>query len=456
LSRFKPRAEQEEILARLSEGKIDIIIGTHRLLREDVTFRDLGLLIIDEEHRFGVSHKERLKEMKKVVDCITLTATPIPRTLQMSLLGIRDLSLINTPPPNRQSIRTYLVNFDEEVISEAILTEIARGGQVFFVHNRVKDIEAMAALVRGMVPEARLAIAHGQMPGRALEQVMIRFVEKEIDLLVCTSIIESGLDIPNANTIIINHAERFGLADLYQLRGRVGRSAERAFAYLICPPRQQLSREAMRRLRAIQELTELGSGFRLAMRDLEIRGAGNLLGHVQSGHIAEVGFELYNSLLEQAIRELKGEEVRERVTPEIHLPVEAVIPPDYIAHDNQRLILYKRLAVLQEEGEVDKIKGELEDRFGPVPQSLLNLLDVIRLKIWLSRFSVKRFELRDKRAMLAFAAEGVISAEKMVRLIERKGGGYKLTPDMRLIFTPEASDWQGVLAETRAVLQGLV
>jgi transcription-repair coupling factor (superfamily II helicase) len=456
LSRFKPRAEQEEILARLSEGKIDIIIGTHRLLRPDISFRDLGLLIIDEEHRFGVSHKERLKEMKKVVDCITLTATPIPRTLQMSLLGIRDLSLINTPPPNRQSIRTYLVNFDEEVIREAIRTEIARGGQVFFVHNRVKDIEAMAALVQGLVPEARLAMAHGQMPGRALEQVMMRFVERDIDLLVCTSIIEAGLDIPNANTIIINHAERFGLADLYQLRGRVGRSAERAFAYLICPPRQQLSREAMRRLRAIQELTELGSGFRLAMRDLEIRGAGNLLGHVQSGHIAEVGFELYNSLLEQAIRELKGEEVRERVTPEIHLPVEAIIPPDYIAHDNQRLILYKRLAVLQEEGEVEKIKAELQDRFGPVPLSLLNLLEVIRLKIWLSRFAVKRFELRDKRAVLAFAPKGVISAEKVVQLIEQGGGKYRLTQDMRLIFAPEARDWQGVLTETKAILQGLV
>jgi transcription-repair coupling factor (superfamily II helicase) len=456
LSRFKPRAEQGEILQRLQEGKIDIIIGTHRLLREDVLFRDLGLLIIDEEQRFGVSHKERLKEMKKVVDCITLTATPIPRTLQMSMLGIRDLSLINTPPPNRQSIRTYLVNFDEEAIREAILAEIGRGGQVFFVHNRVKNIEAMAALVQGLVPKARLAIAHGQMPGRALEEVMMSFVEREIDLLVCTSIIESGLDIPNANTIIINHAERFGLADLYQLRGRVGRSAERAFAYLICPPRQQLSREAMRRLRAIQELTELGSGFRLAMRDLEIRGAGNLLGHVQSGHIAEVGFELYNSLLEQAIRELKGEEVPERVTPEIHLPIEALIPPDYITHDNQRLILYKRLAVLQEEEEVEEIKAELQDRFGPLPPSLLNLLEVIRLKIWLSQFSVKRFELRDKRAVLTFAREGVISAEKVVQLIERKKGRYTLTPDMRLIYTPESSDWRGVLAETRAILQGLV
>jgi len=456
LSRFKPRAAQGEILQRLKEGKIDIIIGTHRLLRADVSFRDLGLLIIDEEHRFGVSHKERLKEMKKLVDCITLTATPIPRTLQMSLLGIRDLSLINTPPPNRQSIRTYLVNFDQEVIAEAIRTEVRRGGQVFFVHNRVRDIEAMASLVQGLVPEARLAIAHGQMPGRALERVMMRFVEREIDLLVCTSIIESGLDIPNANTIIINHAERFGLADLYQLRGRVGRSAERAFAYLICPPRQYLSREALRRLRAIQELSELGSGFRLAMRDLEIRGAGNLLGHVQSGHIAEVGFELYNNLLEQAIKELKGEEVRERVTPEIHMPIEALIPPDYIADDNQRLILYKRLAGLEEEHEIAEIKGELQDRFGPLPPSLLNLLEVIRLKIWLSAFSVKRFELRDKRAVLAFVPEGVISSGKVVQLIEQGGGKYRLTPDMRLIYTPEASDWLGVLAETRDILQGLV
>jgi len=456
LSRFKSRAEQGEILQRLREGKIDIIIATHRLLRPDVSFRDLGLLIIDEEHRFGVSHKERLKEMKKLVDCITLTATPIPRTLQMSLVGIRDLSLITTPPPNRQSIRTHLITFDQEVIKEAILTEVGRGGQIFFVHNRVRDIDAMASLVQELVPGVRLAIAHGQMRERALEGVMMQFVRREIDLLVCTSIIESGLDIPNANTIIINHAERFGLADLYQLRGRVGRSAERAYAYLIVPPRQHLSREALKRLRAIQELSELGSGFRLAMRDLEIRGAGNLLGHVQSGHIAEVGFEFYNTLLEKAMRELKGEEVQERVTPEIHIPIEAFIPAEYISNDNQRLLFYKRLSALQDEDEIEEITGELQDRFGPFPAPLLNLLEVIRLKIWLGTFSIQRFELRDNRVVLTFAPEGAISPEKVVNLIEQGGGKYQLTPDMKLLYMPEGREWREVLDETRNILQGLV
>jgi transcription-repair coupling factor (superfamily II helicase) len=456
LSRFKSRAQQGEILQRLREGKIDIIIATHRLLRPDVSFRDLGLLIIDEEHRFGVAHKERLKEMKKLVDCITLTATPIPRTLQMSLLGIRDLSLITTPPPNRQSIRTYLINFDQRVIKEAIVTEINRGGQVFFVHNRVKDIDAVASLLRGLVPGVRLAIAHGQMRGRDLERVMLDFVERNIDILISTSIIESGLDIPNANTIIINRAERFGLADLYQLRGRVGRSAQRAYAYLIVPPRQHLSREALKRLRAIQELSELGSGFRLAMRDLEIRGAGHLLGHVQSGHIAEVGFELYNSLLEQAIRELKGEEVAEPVTPEIRVPIEASIPSNYIANDNQRLSVYKRLSLLEDEEAVEEIVVELHDRFGPLPQSLLNLLEVIRLKIWLSTVSVQRFELRDGTVGVTFVPDGVISPEKLVDLIDGGGGKYRLTPEMRLFYTPEARDWKGILEETRNILQGLI
>ncbi len=455
LSRFKPPAQQGEVLRRLGEGKIDIIIGTHRLLQKDVFFRDLGLVIIDEEHRFGVSHKERLKEIRKLVDCLTLTATPIPRTLQMSLLGIRDLSLINTPPPNRQAIRTYILNFDQGVIREAIFKEVGRGGQVFFVHNRVKDIEGVASMLQGLVPEIRLAVAHGQMRERALEEVMMKFVGGEIDLLICTSIIESGLDIPNANTIIINHAERFGLADLYQLRGRVGRSAQRAFAYLIVPHQQQLSREALKRLRAIQELSELGSGFRLAMRDLEIRGAGNLLGHVQSGHIAEVGFELYNSLLEKSIRELRGEEVKDRVTPEIRLPIDAFIPAEYISDNNQRLIFYKRFSLMEGEKEIEEIEIELKDRFGPLPPPVLNLLEVIRLKIWLSEFSVQRFDLRDNIVALTFAPGGVVSPEKVVDLIERGDGKYRLTPEMKLIYTSTTRGWQGLVEETRNILKGL-
>ena len=455
LSRFKPPSQQREIIKRLNEGKIDIIIGTHRLLQDDVAFRDLGLLIIDEEQRFGVSHKEKLKEMRKLMDCITLSATPIPRTLQLSLLGIRDLSLINTPPPNRQAIRTYIINFHREMIREAIIKEIDRGGQVFFVHNRVKDIEGVASMLNDLVTGMRLAVAHGQMKERVLEDVMMKFVRGDIDILVCTSIIESGLDIPNANTIIINHSERFGLADLYQLRGRVGRSAQKAFAYLIVPPRRQFSREAFKRLRAIQELSELGSGFRLAIRDLEIRGAGNLFGHVQSGHIAEVGFELYNNLLEEAIRELKGEEVKERVTPEIHLPIEAFIPVEYITDDTQRLIFYKRISILEEERGIDEIKMELQDRFGQLPSQLLNLLEVISLKIWLSKFSIQKFELRDNVVIVTFASDGLISPKKVVDLIERGDGKYRLTPEMKLIYTPVAKEWRGVLEETRNILKWL-
>lgn len=456
LSRFKSPAQQRAVLRQLKEGKIDIVIGTHRVLQDDVVFHALGLVIIDEEHRFGVAHKEKLKEMRKLVDCLTLTATPIPRTLQMSLLGIRDLSVMATPPPNRQAIATYIVRFDRRIIAEAILKEMSRGGQIFFVHNRVKDIRAVAGMLRELVPEIRLAVAHGQMKERTLETVMLQFVGREIDLLLCTSIIESGLDIANANTIIINHAERFGLAELYQLRGRVGRSAEKAYAYLVVPPREQLSREAFKRLRALQELSELGSGFRLAMRDLEIRGAGNLLGHVQAGQVNQVGFELYNSLLEKAIKELKGEEVKEQITPEIRLPVEAFIPDNYVADDTQRLMLYKRLSILGEEKEIEDVALELQDRFGPVPQQVLNLLEVIRLKTWLKACSVQRFEFKDNRAVLTFSEEDGVSPEKLVTLIKKANGRYRLTPDMQLAFSPETHDWKGVVEETRSILGELV
>ena len=451
LSRFKSPAEQRRILRDLERGKVDVIIGTHRLLQRDVAFRDLGLLIVDEEQRFGVAHKERLKELRKTVDCLTLTATPIPRTLQMALVGLREMSLINTPPPDRQAIKTRLIPFDPRLIREAILREVKRGGQVFFVHNQVADIEAVARKVREMVPEVSVEVAHGQMRGRRLEEAMMRFVRGEVDVLVCTTIIESGLDIPNANTIIINRAERFGLADLYQLRGRVGRSSRRAYAYLIVPSPQELTRDARKRLRALQELSDLGSGFRLAMRDLEIRGAGTLFGHRQSGHIADVGLELYNTMLEEAIRELKGEVTTERITPEIHIPIEAYIPPDYIEDEAQRLLFYKRLSMVEDETSLEDIAEELRDRYGALPPQVEGLLEVISIKLRLQRLGITRLDIRDGelRAKLSPTA---VEPEGLVRALEQ-GRDLRLTPSMELIL-PVKGQWQGALRELEDLLKG--
>jgi transcription-repair coupling factor (superfamily II helicase) len=330
LSRFRSRAEQKNILRKLEEGTIDIIIGTHRLIQKDVHFNNVGLVIIDEEQRFGVAHKERFKKMRKVVDVLTLTATPIPRTLYMSVVGIRDMSLITTPPEDRLAIKTFINRFNAEVIKEAIVRELRRGGQVFFVHDRVHTIRAMARFLNELVPEAHLAIAHGQMSEKELEKVMVSFIMKEVNLLVSTTIIESGLDFPSANTIIINRADRMGLAQLYQLRGRVGRSKYRAYCYLLIPGESVLSKEAHDRLKAIFEFSELGSSLRLASRDLEIRGAGNILGTSQSGHIAAVGMDLYTQLMEETIKELQGEKLIPEIDPEVNLPIPSFIPEDYI------------------------------------------------------------------------------------------------------------------------------
>jgi transcription-repair coupling factor (superfamily II helicase) len=414
LSRFKNPREQKEILKRLREGKVDIVIGTHRLLQKDLAFRDLGLVVIDEEHRFGVSHKERLKQMRKLVDVITLTATPIPRTLQMTISGIRDLSLIQTPPENRLSIRSFVVRFDDGVIREAVLREFSRGGQVFFVHHRVQNIHAMANHLKRLIPEASLAVAHGQMREKELEKVMFQFVKGEYNLLLCTSIIESGLDIPTVNTILINHAEQFGLADLYQLRGRVGRGSHQAYAYLLISGELTLSKNAMRRLRAIQELSELGSGFKLAMHDLEIRGAGNLLGPSQSGHIAAVGFELYTQLMEKAVRELKGEEVVEEITPEIHFHLPAFIPEFYVEDPAERLSLYRRLSFSHSDDEVERIREEMVDRFGRIPMEVDHLLEVIKVKILLTRLSIRKFEETPSQLVLTFDKATRVSPQRVV------------------------------------------
>ncbi|HUL23745.1 MAG TPA: transcription-repair coupling factor [Thermodesulfobacteriota bacterium] len=439
LSRFKGPRDQKEILQRTKEGRVDILIGTHRLLQKDVSFRDLGLVVIDEEHRFGVSHKEKLKQMRKLVDVITLTATPIPRTLQMAVSGIRDLSLIQTPPENRLSIRTFVIRYDEEVIRDAIQREFQRGGQVFFVHHRVQNIHTIAHHLKQMVPEASLAIAHGQMEGKELEKVMLRFVRREVNLLVCTSIIESGLDIPAANTILINHAERFGLADLYQIRGRVGRGSHQAYAYLIIPGELTLSRDAMRRLRAIQELSELGSGFKLAIQDLEIRGAGNLLGPSQSGHIAALGFELYTQMMEKAVKELKGEEVIEEITPEIRFHLPAFIPETYVEDPGERLSLYRKLSLSRSDEEVEKIRGELMDRFGRNPEEVDHLLEVIKVKILLTRLSIKKFEETSSQFVLTFDESTPVSPQKVVDFVHQGGGKYRFTPDFKLVI----EDWPG-------------
>jgi transcription-repair coupling factor (superfamily II helicase) len=440
LSRFKSPREQKEILQRLKEGKVDIVIGTHRLLQKDVSFRDLGLVVVDEEHRFGVSHKEKLKQMRKLVDVMTLTATPIPRTLQMAVSGIRDLSLIQTPPENRLSIRTFVIRYDDEVIREAIQREFDRGGQVFFVHHRVQNIHTVANHLKRLIPEASLAIAHGQMRERELEKVMLQFVKKEINLLICTSIIESGLDIPTANTILINHAERFGLADLYQIRGRVGRGSHQAYAYLIIPGDLTLSKDAMRRLRAIQELSELGSGFKLAIQDLEIRGAGNLLGPSQSGHIAAVGFEFYTQLLEKAVKELKGEKVIEEITPEIHFHLPAFIPEAYVEDPGERLGLYRRLSFSRSDEEVERIREELIDRFGKVPKEVDHLLEVIKVKILLTKLSIRKFEETPSQFVLTFDETTRVSPQRVVDFVLRREGKYRFTPDSKLVI----EGWPGI------------
>jgi transcription-repair coupling factor (superfamily II helicase) len=389
LSRFKTKREQAEIIRSLAAGGVDIVIGTHRLLQEDVKFKDLGLFIIDEEQRFGVAHKEKLKKLKKNVDVLTLTATPIPRTLYLSLSGARDLSIINTPPLDRSPIRTYVLPWSEMVAREAILRELDRGGQVYFVHNFVETIEGAAARLRKLVPEAEISIAHGQMSEKELEKTMLEFLDQKFNVLVCTSIIESGLDIPSVNTILIDQADRFGLSQLYQIRGRVGRSAIRAYAYLFYRPEKVMTDQALARLKAIQEFTALGSGYKLAMRDLEIRGAGNLLGAEQSGHIMEVGFDLYCELLDEAVREIKGIEELSPREIEIDLKIEAFIPPHYIPDERQRIAVYRRMNLLSSGEEVDEMKKELKDRFGNIPAKLEKLFEILCLRVKARKFGVK-------------------------------------------------------------------
>ena len=454
LSRFRSHKEQKEILKKIASKEVDIIIGTHRLLQKDITFKDLGIIVVDEEHRFGVSHKERLKQMRKHVDVLTLTATPIPRTLHMSISGIRDLSIINTPPEDRLAIKTIVAMFDDDLIRDAIMRELVRGGQIFFVHNRVQSIGAMADYLRRLVPEARIGVAHGQMKEKELERVMAAFVNKEYDILLSTSIIESGLDIPSANTILINRADRFGLAEIYQLRGRVGRSKHRAYAYLLTPPELTLTGDAKKRLKVLQELSDLGAGFRLATYDLEIRGAGELLGKAQSGQIAEVGFEMYIRLLEEAIKELKGEKMEREIEPEINLNVSAYIPEEYIPDERQRLNIYKRIASVSSETDITGLKEEIKDRFGGIPVSVDNLFRIMGIKLLLKQTKITELNQKGSFIYMAFSNDTSVEPQKLLRLMNRNPKKFRLTPDSRFIASLEKG--KEVWGEIRYVLQQLV
>jgi transcription-repair coupling factor (superfamily II helicase) len=381
LSRFRTDAEQEGILRKLAAGQIDILIGTHRLLSRDVRFADLGLVVIDEEQRFGVRHKEHLKKLRATVDVLTMTATPIPRTMHMALLGLRDISNLTTPPLDRRAIHTEVCHYDDNLIRSAILRELNRDGQVFFVHNKVMDIEYLAEHLHRLVPEARLVVAHGQMPEGRLEKAMLRFLRHDADVLVCTTIIESGLDIPTANTIIIHNADRFGLAELHQLRGRVGRYKHRAYCYLLLPEGRPVSPSAAKRLKAIEDFSDLGAGFQIAMRDLEIRGAGNILGKEQSGHIATVGYELYCQLLERTVKELRGEALPLRRDVHVEIGVDAYIPASYIPSERQRMEIYRRLVRCGEPGELKQLAADLADAYGPVPPVVQTMVDMAEVRV---------------------------------------------------------------------------
>ncbi len=445
LNRFRSSSEQRQLLKELAGGQVDIVIGTHRLLSKDVQFRNLGLLIIDEEHRFGVAHKEKLKKLRTEVDILTLTATPIPRTLQMSLLGIRDLSVIATPPEHRQPIKTFVARYDELVIKEAISRELRRGGQVFVVHNRVKSIHRMARLIARLVPEAKIAVAHGQMAGKELEEIMVSFVTARVNVLVSTTIIESGLDIPAANTIIINRADTLGLAEIYQLRGRVGRAASQSFAYLLVPSLDNLSKDSRERLRALMDYNDLGGGFKLAMSDLQIRGGGNLLGVSQSGNIAAIGYELYLDLLQKTVADLKAEEARagtgarmEELDPEVNLQLSAYIPESYIPDINQRYLTYRRLAASTSEEALTDLRLELADRYGTLPVETETLFRVIDLKQRLVTLRISKLEQGRDTLVFTFRSDTPLQAERVLTTLKRrptgkKGSALSFTQDGRLI-----------------------
>jgi transcription-repair coupling factor (superfamily II helicase) len=455
LSRFQSPKEAKAILKDIAAGSIDVVIGTHRLLQKDVQFRNLGLVIIDEEQWFGVKHKERLKELRTQVDVLTLTATPIPRTLQMAMASVRDLSIIDTPPAGRLSIRTQVVRSSDKLIREAILRELGRGGQVYFVHNRVETIERTGAWLQQIVPEARIVMAHGQMDAKPLEAVMLKFFRREADVLVASAIIQSGLDVPNANTIIVNRADTFGLAQLYQLRGRVGRSGDQAYAYFLVPDEGRLTEDAQKRLTAIQQFTELGSGFRIAAADLEIRGAGNLLGKQQSGHIAAIGLDLYMQMVEQAVQRLKGQVVEEEPDPTLRLNVSAFIPEDYVADPHQRLSLYKRLSSSTQVGDLALLHGEIQDRFGPPPEPVERLLEVMQVRLQAKALRLASIELKTGSVVITLDPQSKVAQAAIQRLMDRYKSRIRFLSPLAFELQMPHQDWTSIFPELNSTLQSL-
>jgi transcription-repair coupling factor (superfamily II helicase) len=460
LSRFRGKKDTDAVIEGLKKGTVDIVIGTHKLLQDAVKFKNLGLVIIDEEHRFGVRQKEAMKALRAEVDMLTLTATPIPRTLNMSLSGLRDLSIIATPPVQRLAVKTFVGEWDNNTIREACLREIKRGGQVYFLHNEVENIEQIARELGELVPEANIAIGHGQMRERDLEQVMLDFYHRRFNLLVCTTIIESGIDVPTANTIIMNRADKLGLAQLHQLRGRVGRSHHRAYAYLLVPERRAMTPDAIKRLEAVESLEDLGAGFTLATHDLEIRGAGELLGDEQSGQIAEIGFSLYTELLERAVQALKAGKQPEldkplEHGPEVDLQVPALIPDDYLPDVHSRLVLYKRIASAVDEAGLRELQVEMIDRFGLLPPPVKQLFLVTELKLRAAPMGIRKIEVGPQGGRLVFGSEPNVDPMQIVRLIQTRPQQYKLDGNEKLRFLGDFTDNETRVQAVRDLLDTL-
>jgi transcription-repair coupling factor (superfamily II helicase) len=457
ISRFRSAKEQKLIVEQVETGKVDILIGTHRILSKDIKFQDLGLLVVDEEQRFGVRHKERLKQMRKEIDVLAMSATPIPRTLHMSLVGLRDMSVIETPPKDRMAIQTVVAKFDEKIIRSAIEVELERGGQVYFVHNRVESIYDIAMRIQELVPAARVVVGHGQMSETELERVMLAFMHHEYDVLVATTIIENGLDIPLANTMLINRADRHGLSELYQLRGRVGRSNRRAYAYLLIPPDTELTEIARRRLAALKEFSDLGAGFKIAALDLELRGAGNMLGGEQSGHIEAVGFELYTSMLEAAVKEMKGEASGERPAAQLNLGIALRIDESYVPEENQRLRLYKKIAGAASEKAVNELRSEMEDRYGSPPDATVYLLEAAMLRLECERIGVAQIDRKRAELQVKFAEHAIVDPQLLMRMVQRNAKrGAQFTPQGMLKYPLKATRSDEILLEVRELLESLV